>query len=55
VRRQFVERWARRYLTISAKLGRGPAVKWANTFLNPEDGERVAAAVKAIKEGRPVT
>lgn len=51
---KFVERWARRYLHISATRGRDVAIVWANGFLNPADGDRVAAAVRSIKEGKPV-
>ncbi len=51
---KFIEKWARRYLHLSATRGKDVAVIWANSFLNPEDGPRLARAVKNIKEGRPV-
>lgn len=51
---KFVEKWARRYLHLQATRGKDVAVVWANNFLNPEDGARVAAAVRAIKQGLPV-
>lgn len=51
---KFVEKWARRYLELSATRGKAVAVVWANNFLNPADGDRVAAAVRSIKEGTPV-
>jgi len=51
---KFVEKWARRYLHLSATRGKDVAIVWANEFLNPDDGDRVAAAVRSIKEGKPV-
>lgn len=51
---KFIERWARRYLHLSATRGKDVAVVWANNFLNPEDAPRLAAAVRNIKEGKPV-
>lgn len=50
---KFVTRWAMRYLEISATKGRAFARGWANRFLNPADGDRVADEVRRIKSGLP--
>ena len=38
----FIARWAKRFHEIDAKFGNDAAQRWANSFLNKDDIQRIA-------------